>query len=151
MSDLDPKSLEIALKALAKKDRTRAEISRSLTENHFSQAQIKATLDILESWGYVNDERLALRESEDKLVRKKLGKLKVYDDLLRRGIEEPVVQLLVAQISPEQQFDSAMMLCRNKYKPEDQPQKAGRFLYSRGYEADTITAVLEAYFPEFEN
>lgn len=146
------KAIEKALDTLARADRTRAEISDRLTKGGFDTQTTTEVLESLEEWGYLDDERLAQRQTRKLAEESHLGRLRIAAKLQQRGLEPELVEQIISTVSDEGERNRALKLLTKKFTtdPKDIP-KAARHLASRGFDEETIRSALSAHFPAFED
>jgi SOS response regulatory protein OraA/RecX len=97
----------------------------------------------LERLGYLNEAAHAMRWSERRLAGKPMGRLRMREELLRRGFPATVtadtVEKLYGTIDEAELAIQALALRGGRHTvPQD-----GRFLEGRGFSQATITRVLD--------
>ena len=142
--------LNEAIKILARAEKTRAEVYTWLQKKGYSDEIAHQVLDQLVAWKYVDDQRVSRREVENLCEIRSIGRKKIEERLRKRGIQEELLESQLKEIDSSAERIRAFELIKKRYKPTDNPLKAGRFLYSRGYEEELVQAILEEYFYEFE-
>ena len=92
----DPVSLKKAkaqaLQYLSYRDRSKWELSQYLGKKEHSPPVIKKTLDYLAELNYVNDHRFALQWGQYKINKNKLGKNRLYFELLGKGVNKETIE-----------------------------------------------------------
>lgn len=152
-SPLD-QAVDKALRTLAKTDRTRAEIESRLKSGGFPDEIVVQCLARLESWGYLDDQRVAKREVEHLAPAKGIGKNRVRARILSRGVDEDLAEQALQPLNDQEETQKALALLQKKYPPEATPTeqaKAGRFLLQRGFEEETVRQALARHFPAYED
>ncbi|MED5353217.1 MAG: regulatory protein RecX, partial [Nitrospinota bacterium] len=95
----DPEALKKAknqaLKYLSYKDRSKWEINQYLEEKKHSHLVIQQTLEYLENLNYVDDQRFALQWGQFNINKKKLGRNRLYLELLNKGIDRKILENIV--------------------------------------------------------
>ena len=76
-----------ALKYLSYRERSKREITQYLEKKNHSHLVIQQTLEYLENLDYIDDKRFALQWGQFKINQKKLGRNRLYLELLNKGIE----------------------------------------------------------------
>ena len=152
----DPASVEAAKKRalwlLDKRDYSRAELKKKLTEKGFEDAAADAALDRLSELGYVDDARYAPIVVRH-YAAKGYGARRVRQELGRRGIPKDFWDAALAEM-PEQE-ESVDRLLRARLRGADLTdraalKKASDALVRRGYAWDEITAAIERLRAEQE-
>lgn len=87
-----PDYLNLAVRYLARTDRTVAQVERYLRDKGATRPKAAAVVRELERLGYVNDQAYAVRWAETRLARRPMGRERLKAELLQRGFEEPVVE-----------------------------------------------------------
>ncbi|TKB88816.1 MAG: regulatory protein RecX [Nitrospira sp.] len=137
--------LHIAVRALARSDRTTAQIERLLGAKGASPAQIRAAVRRLISLQYLNDEAFATRWVERRLVRMPMGRARLHEELLATGCSERIVHatLRVAYRTVSEQDLAVQVLTRaSQTASAKTPSRVARLLSQRGFDEDTIETVM---------
>ncbi len=130
-------SLNYALRLIARRDYSRFELSKKLNKK-FEEEEVKNTIDKLVERGFLSDERYIKRIIEKYAFIKKYGYLKVQYELLHRGVEYSVFNLILeAEYSEEKERENALSISGKR--PFD---KLKGYLVSRGYRLYVIREVL---------
>jgi regulatory protein len=138
-----------ALAALSRREYSRQELARKLSEHAESLEQLEALLDTLEREKWLSNERFA-----ESLVRRKAvryGTLRVKQELAAHGLDPELVSSHVAELRGTE-LERALGAWQRKFQslPGSQEERAkqGRFLAARGFSADVIQRVLSGRWPE---
>ncbi len=144
----DPKALEVAYAALAKKDLFEAEIRALLIRKAFGEEVVEAVLLRLRERKLVDDARTAAKLAALRTGKRAVGVEKLRALLLQRGVSESDVDHLMPEREPESDLDAAMAALMARFKPGSvpSPAQAGRFLAGRGFGEETVQSCLEAFF-----
>ena len=141
---------EIATAALARRELTRAELSRKLRARGVGESEISATLERLARLGYVDDRRVAYNHAAWRAGEGRRGRLRVRRELLARGIPEDLVAEALAEAFPPE--DEAARLDRlverltgGRGVPGESGEQArlARRLLRAGFPAALVRARLE--------
>lgn len=154
--------MESALDSLSRRLLTYHELETRLIEKGYESSEIKAVLERILEWGYVNDRELALMYSESRL--KRYSRRRVQQDMQNRGIESELIeQALKATYSSNNEYEQCLMLAERWYAQEEKRweskyaadnakrtiprelwvrQKVTRKLVQRGYPTDTVRSVI---------
>jgi regulatory protein len=134
-----------ALAMLARREHTRAEMTRKLSPHAESSEQIDQLLDALAARGWLSEARFA--ESRANTLSRKFGSRKIEHDLRRRGVSAEVVEETVAR-SLAQELENCRAAWQRKFGalPRDAAERGRqmRFLAGRGFSADAVRQVLKA-------
>jgi regulatory protein len=135
---------ERALAMLARREHTRAEMTRKLSAHSESPEQVEQLLDALVARGWLSETRFA--ESRANALARKFGSRKIEHDLRSRGVSAEVVEHAVEQAHP-QEFDNCRTAWLRKFGvlPQNAAEhgRQTRFLAGRGFSADAVRQVLK--------
>lgn len=137
--------LQLAVRALARSDRTSAQIERLLATKGAPPAQIRAAVRRLTSLKYLNDEAFAMRWAERRLARMPMGRARLQDELLATGCPEHIVQAtLRAAYRKVSERDLAMQVVAMAGRTvlAKTSGRVARLLNQRGFDEDTIETVM---------
>ena len=138
-----PDYLDLAIRYLARTDRTAAQVERYVQEKGASRAQGRVVVHELERRGYLNDQAYATRWAEARLSRRPMGRERLKAELLQRGFEEPVIERALRkayQSISEQELACQALEGRVR---RTRPLQWVRFLRQRGFDDDTIQQVTQ--------
>jgi regulatory protein len=133
------KAFERALGALARKERTVAELEAWLAEREYPQEQVAAAIDRLIEDGALDDERFARRFAEDKRDLRGWGPTRIQEALRARGLDPGLIEAALALDGVDAQLDRAVALLERRGEPPVDEASRGRalsYLARRGYEVD---------------
>jgi len=134
------------VRALARRDRTTAQIERLLAAKGAPSAKIQAAVRRLISLKYLDDVAFAARWVDRRLARMPMGRARIQDELLATGCPEHIVlATLRAAYRKVSEIDLAMQVVR-KAEQVSSAQTRGRIariLNQRGFDEDTIETVME--------
>ena len=138
-----------ALWLLDKRDYSRAELRRKLTEKNIPEDAADAALDRLTELGFVNDARYAPIVVRH-YAAKGYGRTRIQQELYRRGIPKELWDAALSEM-PEQ--DAALdRLLQSRLKGADMSdrvalKRATDALLRRGYSWDEVNAAIERLRP----
>jgi regulatory protein len=129
-----------ALRFLARREHSRAELSRKLAPHAESAEALLFLLDDLEKRKQLSDERYA--DVRSNWMARKYGAAKIRQDLKAKGVADEVA----ARISTEGELERARAILARKYRDvaatREEKARRMRFLQSRGFSFDTIRGAL---------
>jgi regulatory protein len=128
-----------ALRLLARREHTRAELARKLAPAAGSREKLETLLDLLEASKRLSDERYA--EARAHGLSRKFGALRVRRELVAKGVEPETAARFAADVE-KADLERARSILTRKYRtpataPKERARRA-RFLQSRGFSADVI-------------
>lgn len=129
-----------ALRYLARREHSRAELARKLAPHAESPEILEALLRELESRKQLSNERFA--EVRAHWLSRKYGAAKIRQDLRARGVEDSIVE----RVSNDGELERARAIVKRKYREpattREERARRARFLQSRGFSYDTIRVVV---------
>lgn len=137
--------LQIAVRALARSDRTTAQIERLLAAKGASPSEIRAAIKRLTSLKYLDDAAFAVRWVERRLARMPMGRARLQEELLATGCPEQIVQTTVRaayrKVS-EQNLAQQVVTMAGLVSSAQTLGRLARLLNQRGFDEDTIETVM---------
>ena len=138
-----------ALAMLARREHTRAEMTRKLSPHAESPEQVEQLLDALVARGWLSDVRFA--ESRANALARKFGSRKIEYDLDRRGVSAEVLEQTLER-SRMQELENCRAAWQRKFGglPQSATERGRqmRFLAGRGFSAEAVRQVLKARDPD---
>jgi regulatory protein len=129
-----------ALRYLARREHSRAELARKLAPHAQSPGALDALLAELLSNKQLSDERYA--EERARSLARKYGPAKIRHDLKAKGIADEVI----ARVSSPGELEQARAVLQRKYRQpassREERAKRGRFLQGRGFSMEVIARLL---------
>jgi SOS response regulatory protein OraA/RecX len=129
--------LEIAVRALAHRDRSEADLLRILRRKGVSEVDAAEAVTTLRGAGAIDDDRFAYAAAEA-LARRGYGDEAIVFRLRRDGLDRELALDAVARLEPE--CDRATGVAAQRGASE----RTARWLTSRGFARDSIEAALAA-------
>ncbi|HKH13491.1 MAG TPA: regulatory protein RecX [Solirubrobacterales bacterium] len=133
----EPDAFEVALAALRRKERTRAELAAWLDGRGFGDREVREALTRLGEAGELDDERFARRYAEDKRDLSGWGAERIREALIARGIPSSTVEAVLATDTHDDQLERARELLARRGRPlgdNAERQRALDYLARRGYQ-----------------
>jgi regulatory protein len=140
-----------AYRFLAYRNWTSSELRDRLQRRGYSRTIVDEVLRLLVSDGYIDDRKLAFDWAHYRLQTKPHGRRRLAWELHRRGVPSETVEEVLRQVYSE--IDEVALAARAARKrlgsgaaprsPRER-QRYARYLFSLGFDADTITAALAA-------
>ena len=131
-----------ALRYLARREHSRAELARKLLPHAESPAMLDGVLNELASKRQLSDERYA--DVRANWLSRKYGAAKIRHDLKAHGVTEAVIE----RVSAEGDYERARAIVARKYRgaatTREEKAKRARFLQSRGFSYDVIRRLIDA-------
>ena len=132
-----------ALRLLARREHTRAELARKLAPHSDSSPALQALLENLEARGSLSEERYA--EARAHQLARKFVAVRIRRELMAKGIAAEKASQLAADLR-KNDLERARSILQRKYKsapasPRERAQRM-RFLYARGFAEEVIRAAL---------
>jgi regulatory protein len=137
--------LQLAVRALARSDRTTAQIERLLAAKGASPAHIRATVRRLIALGYLDDAAFAARWADRRLARMPMGRARLQEELLATGCPEHVVlatlRATYRKVS-ERDLAREVIATAGRTSSVQTLGRVARLLNQRGFDEDTIETVM---------
>ena len=132
-----------ALRYLAGREHSRAELVRKLAPHEEEPGQIERVLDDLQAKDFISEERVVASVLNRRAA--SLGGARLRQELQAKGIDPERVRDAVAQLK-DTELERAQEVWRKRFgdAPEDTKQWARqvRFLMARGFSADVVRRVV---------
>lgn len=145
----EPSLRERALRHLARRDHSRAELARKLAA-HGDVHEIEAVIERMGELGLQSDTRYA-----EAFVRGKAGRFgasRLRSELTRRGIDRDLINEAITAECVESESERARAVLRGRFTepPTDAREWArqARFLQTRGFAPDLIRKLLKEPYDE---
>ena len=134
-----------ALRLLARREHTRAELAGKLAGDAASAEELDALLAQLEGRKQLSDERYA--EARAHRLSRKFGALRVRRELVAKGVEKEAAARFAADVE-KSDLQRARSILARKYRtlattPSERARRT-RFLLSRGFAGEVIRRALDA-------
>ena len=134
-----------ALRYLAGREHSRAELVRKLAPHAQEPEQVERVLDELQAKGFISEERVVASVINRRAA--SLGGARLRQELQAKGIAPERVRDAVAQLK-DTELERGQEVWRKRFGdvPEDSKQWARqmRFLMARGFSADVVRRVVPA-------
>jgi regulatory protein len=134
-----------ALKLLARREHSRAELARKLSVHAEDPAEIEAVLDDCERRGWLSERRVV--EQRVHTLRARFGARRIERDLIARGVSGEAVAGALSDLKGGE-LEAAREVWRRKFggrlprTPADRARQA-RFLQGRGFDMEVILKVIK--------
>jgi len=141
------KASNYAMYLLAKKDRTKKEITIKLKDKGFDDEIIHSVMDKLEEYNYINDEAYCEKYINDKTKFSKYGVNKIKLKLYAKGVDKEIISKEIVKIDNDLELENALVLAQKKLssiKESDKYKikaKLSNHLMTKGFSYDTIRKV----------
>ena len=132
--------LSLAIGALARKERSVAELIAWLKRRGVTEAETADVVDHLVSVGTLDDRRFSRRFAEDKRDLSGWGRERIAAALRERGILEAEIEAAISAEDPERELERAIGLLAERGGPlvDDRARnRALGLLVRRGFDSDT--------------
>ena len=125
----------VALRALARRDHSRASLDIRLEGAGVGDTVRAEVLERAERSGLVDDERFAERRARQ-LAERGAGDLLIVDDLVRQGVDDLVARVAVGRLPVEANRAAAVVERRGR------SARTLRYLAARGFSEDSLEALI---------
>lgn len=104
-----PDALNRAVRLLAVRARSCAEIEKRLTDACYMDDTVEMVLTKLQTNKLLDDEAFAKQWAQDRMIRQ-IGKTRILYELRQKGVADEIAERTLAELDPERQDQSAMKL-----------------------------------------
>lgn len=137
-----------ALKFIERSYKTEKEIKEKLQSRGYAEEVISRVMEFLKEYAFIDDAKYAQMYVNDRIKNK--GRNKIKYDLIRKGIDEDIINTKINGVDSEEELNTALELGNKKYnsiikREQDErkiKQKLSQFLVSRGYTWEIANKVL---------
>src|SRR5215210_2039784 len=134
------RAIDMAFKAVARRDLTVAELRTRLERKHIPPEAIDEAVAELKDTGFLDDARYARQFAEDKREIDQWGTDRIAMDLRRRGIAPQLIDAALVTHDRDSEMRTALLLLRQRFPaaPRDDRERdrAWQMLVRRGYSPD---------------
>ena len=143
------RAIDLAYKAVARRDLTVAELRTRLERKHVPPEAIDDAVAELEETGFLDDARYARQFAEDKRELEQWGTERIARDLNRRGIAPHLIDAATSTHSRDSELRTALLLLEQRYQsaPRDDRERdrAWQMLVRRGYAHEIAYDAIRAW------
>jgi len=135
-----------ALKLLARREHTRAELARKLAAHAEDPAELERVLDDFERRGWLSERRVV--EQRVHTLRTRFGARRIERDLIAKGVSDDAVSAALSDLKGGE-LDAAREVWRRKFSgrlprtPAERAKQA-RFMQGRGFDMDVIMRIINS-------
>ena len=146
--------MEYAMKYLAVKDRTVAEMQTYLDGRDFGEADVDAAVARLIELGMLNDARYAQRFVETRIASKPISRRHLRDQMKSHGLSDADIDAALESVEDEDETENALAVAEKFLRQfaDLEPQKRRERMFSRliarGYSYDTARKAYETALSE---
>ncbi|MEK6586456.1 MAG: regulatory protein RecX [Nitrospirota bacterium] len=137
--------MPLAIRFLARCDRTVAQVEQFLRSKGALPGQIRHTIRRLSALHYLNDSAFAQRWVERRLVSRPMGLARIKAELQAKGIDETVADRVTADVFREvgeEQMARRALNARQRHGSRLTPAQSVRLLRQRGFDEETIDRIV---------
>jgi len=131
------RAVELAYKAVARRERTVAELRAVLERRRLEPEAIEHAVAELSACGFLDDARYAERFAEDKRELEHWGSDRIGRELARRGVAPDLIDEVLRGYEQDAELETALLLLERRFAvppAEDRERdRAWRMLVRRGY------------------
>jgi regulatory protein len=141
--------MHLAVRYLARWDRTVAQVEQFLLSKGASASQAKQTISRLSDLRYLDDRAYAGRWIESRLARQPMGRERLLAELQAKGIQETVAERAVREALREVDDDTLAKRALKSWQRKGRRVamlQAVRLLRQWGFEEETIERTIRARF-----
>lgn len=152
-NDFD-KALNRAINFISYRPRSIREVTDKLSLLDYSYSVIESVVQQLTEIGLLNDDQFALLWAESRINSKQIGRYKLRQELIHKGISSDVTDSLLSRLYEEYgELELATEKLQNKYgrrsNPYD-PEKMIRFLGRNGYSYQIAKKAVDTFLNKID-
>lgn len=147
---------QLALRRLARRDQSEAELRRALARKGFSADVVDETLSWLRSQNFLDDEGFAARFARSRVAHHGLGRNRVRQALGARGVSRAIIEKGVAEALRDVSETEALEALARRYwrqhgrdEPLQRIRKLWVFLLRRGFPPGQVRERLSKLWPRW--
>jgi len=153
-----PTAYQRALRRLARRDHSVAELRRALLERGHDEEEVEATIDRLRRERYVDDSGFAERFARSRMANQGHGRMRIRQDLRLRGVERRTVEAGIAGALREVDEKAVVDGLARRYwrqhaavEPEKRLPRLWAFLVRRGFAPGLASERLSRLWPRWSD
>jgi regulatory protein len=131
-----------AFRALGQRALSRAELRTRMLRRSEDEPLVESVLERVQELGYLSDEQVAQAEAR----RRGVGAGRVRQKLRQRGVENSLIEDVIAERDPDAERDDARALLERRWpsfqRAADPQRRAFNFLMRRGYQSSLIWTLI---------
>ncbi|HUR87257.1 MAG TPA: RecX family transcriptional regulator [Solirubrobacteraceae bacterium] len=143
------KALELALRYLNRRERTRAQVAGHLSRRELPAAAIEEAVATLARQGHLDDARYARAFAEDRRALDGWGPERIERALVAAGVDDGLVADAVGARDAGEELEAALELLRRRFReiPGDDRERASALgmLVRKGYDLDLAYEAVRAF------
>lgn len=139
--------IHLAVRYLARRDRTVAQVEQFLVNRGASLAEARQTIGRLSDLRYLNDRSFAERWIETRLARRPMGRERLKMELQAKGVAEAVVESVIRKVFrevDEEALARRLLQSRRNRRGRLTASQALRLLRQRGFAEETVERMIDA-------
>ncbi len=153
-----PTAYQRALRRLARRDHSVAELRRALLERGHDEEEVEAAVDRLRRERYLDDTGFAERFARSRMANQGHGRLRIRQDLRLRGVDRRAVEAGIAGALREVDEKSVVDGLARRYwrqhvatEPEKRLPRLWAFLVRRGFGPGLVRERLQHLWPKWSD
>ena len=146
-SQPDAKALRAALDFLKPRDRFQEEVRRHLLGKGYPAYDVESVVQLLAERRLLNDDRTTQNLIEQSAGKRAVGIERLRADLEGLGAQAETIERHIEQLG-KREPERALEALRAQYRPGANRAKAGRFLFARGFDEESVESALDAFCGE---
>ena len=125
------------------KKRTEKEVRQKCKQLDYTEDYIDEIIDYLKEAEYINDEVYVQKYIQNVMKLKKNSVFEIKMDLLRRGIDDDLIEKYFDDDLYEYEKQCAIDLAFKKYRADSDIDKVKKYLMNKGYTHSNITKAID--------
>ena len=125
------------------KKRTEKEVRTKCKQFDYTNDYVDEIIDYLKEADYIDDELYIKKYIQNVMRLKKCSVFEIKMDLLRRGIEDEIIEKYVDETLYEYEEQCAIELAQKKYRADGEIEKVKRYLMNKGYSHSNVSKAID--------
>ncbi len=148
---------KIAYNFAIRKNYTEKQIIQKLSSQNFSEEEIEVSINFLIAYNLINDLEFSKKYIHDTLLKKRVGFLKLEQDLLSKGVPIETIKKAISEVYPFENIDNLIKKEIEKkmrqitHKPKNKhKQLLINYLINKGFNWEYIKKNINEYLDEYK-
>ena len=125
------------------KKRTEKEVRQKCKQLDYTEDYSDEIIEYLTEAGYINDEIYVQKYIQNVIKLKKCSVFEIKMDLMRRGIDDDLIEKYIDDSLYEYEEECAIELAQKKYRSENDMDKVKKYLINKGYTRSNVSKAID--------
>lgn len=125
------------------KRRTEKEVRQKCKQLDYSEDYTDEIIEYLKEAEYINDKIYVQKYIQNVIKLKKCSVFEIKMDLIRRGIDDDLIETYIDDSLYEYEEQCAIDLAQKKYRADNDVDKVKKYLMNKGYTRSNVTKAID--------